>query len=205
MNKLIEPSRILMTRQSLESFPILPVPAGFTLRWYEPGFEEHWLAIHLAAEKEIPITRDLFTRRFGSDSALLAARQCYLFSTDGSPVGTVTGWLDPEFEGAPHARVHFLAVSPQWQGNGLAKVLMSSILQRLKQLGHTRTYLATSSNRIRAIRLYLQFGFVPLAKTGESQALWREILRAIELEPRKSMPRPRSFSAGDGTRAAGGA
>jgi hypothetical protein len=105
MNKLIEPSRILMTRQSLESFPILPVPAGFTLRWYEPGFEEHWLAIHLAAEKEIPISPELFTRRFGSDPAVLAARQCYLFSADCSPVGTVTGWLDPDFEGAPHARV----------------------------------------------------------------------------------------------------
>jgi GNAT superfamily N-acetyltransferase len=196
MNKLFEPYRILMTRQSLQGFPVFPVPAGFTLRWYEPGFEEHWLAIHLAAEKEIPITPDLFSRRFGSDPTLLAARQCYLFSMDGSPVGTITGWLDPLFEGQSHARVHFLAVVPQWQGRGLAKVLMSSVLQRLKELGHTRTYLATSSNRIHAVRLYLRFGFVPLAKTGEAQALWQEILRAIELDPRNSISRPRSFPAG---------
>jgi len=184
MNKLIEPSRILMVRHSLDSSPVLPIPEDFTLRWYEPGYEEHWLSIHLAAEKEIPITPELFTRRFGSDPAALAARQCYLFSSDGTPVGTVTGWLDPEFEGAPHSRVHFLAVAPAWQGKGLAKVLMSSILQRLKQLGPPRAYLATSSTRIRAIRLYLQFGFVPLAKTGETQALWQEILRAIELGSR---------------------
>ena len=184
MNKIIEPSRILMVRQSLESFPVLPVPEGFTLRWYEPGFEEHWLAIHLAAEKEIPITRDLFTRRFGSDPAVLAARQCYLCAPDGTPVGTVTGWLDPQFEGAAYARVHFLAVAPPWQRKGLAKVLMSSILQRIKELGHTRAYLATSSSRIRAIRIYLQFGFMPLARTGQAQALWQEILRAIELGSR---------------------
>jgi len=196
MNKLIEPSRILMVRQSLEGFPVLPVPEGFALRWYEPGFEEHWLSIHLAAEKEIPITPELFTRRFGSDPAVLAARQCYLFSPDGIPVGTVTGWLDPEFEGAPHGRVHFLAVAPAWQGKGLAKVLMSSILQRLKKLGPPRAYLATSSNRLRAIRLYLNFGFTPLAKTGEAQALWQEILRAIELGPHKSVPSPLPFPAG---------
>jgi len=184
MNKLIEPSRILMVRHSLDSSPVLPIPEKFTLRWYEPGYEEHWLSIHLAAEKEIPITPELFNRRFGSDPVVLAARQCYLFTPDGIPVGTVTGWLDPEFEGAPHSRVHFLAVAPAWQGKGLAKVLMSSILQRLKELGPSRAYLATSSTRIRAIRLYLQFGFIPLAKTSETQALWHEILRAIELGSR---------------------
>lgn len=199
MNKLIEPSRILMVRHSLESFPVLPVPKDFTLRWYEPGFERDWLSIHLAAEKEIPITPELFTRRFGSDPAVLGARQCYLFSPDATPVGTVTGWLDPQFEGEPHSRVHFLAVTPAWQGKGLAKVLMSSILQRLKELGPPRAYLATSSSRIEAIRLYLQFGFIPLAKTGEAQALWQEILRAIELDHRKSIPRPLPSSAGSET------
>jgi GNAT superfamily N-acetyltransferase len=173
-----------MVRQSLENLSVLPVPEGFTLRWYEPGFEEHWLAIHLAAEKEIPITPELFIRRFGSDPAMLAARQCYLFSDQGIPVGTVTGWLDSTFEGVPHARVHFLAVAPKWQGKGLAKVLMSSILQRIKELGHSRAYLATSSNRLHAIRLYLHFGFMPLAKIAEEQARWQQILRAIELGSR---------------------
>jgi GNAT superfamily N-acetyltransferase len=184
MNKKIEPCRILMARRLLNRMPVIPVPPGFKLRWYEPGFEEHWLAIHLAAEKEIPITPGLFTQRFGSDPKQLALRQCYLFTEQGIAVATVTGWFDPESEGAPHGRVHFLAVAPTWQGKGLAKVLMGSILQRLKELGHTRVYLATSSARTRAIRLYLQFGFTPLAKTAVAQALWQEILRTIELGAR---------------------
>jgi GNAT superfamily N-acetyltransferase len=184
MNKTLEASRILMTRQSCENFPVVPVPEGFTLCWYAPGFEKHWLAIHLAAEDEIPITPELFTKKFGSDPKPLADRQCYLFSPEGAPAGTITAWFDPSFEGANYGRLHFLAVHPRFQRRGLAKVLMSSALQKLKVLGHQRAYLATSSKRISAIRIYLYFGFIPLIKTAEDQALWQQILRSIELGTR---------------------
>ncbi len=184
MNKTLEARRILMTRQSLEAFPVFPVPKGFKLRSYEPGFEDHWVAIHLAAEKEIPISMELFRLRFGLDASVLAARQIYLFNHNDQPVGTITAWFDTDFEGQSYGRLHFLAVTPKYQGKGLAKVLMSSGLQRLKDLGHTQAYLSTSSNRIGAIRLYLQFGFVPLVRSSEDHSLWQQILRAIDLGAR---------------------
>lgn len=184
MNKTLEARRILMTRQSLEAFPVFPVPKGFVQRSYEPGFENHWVAIHLAAEKEIPINMELFRLRFGHDPSVIAARQIYIFKQENQPVGTITAWFDTDFEGQNFGRLHFLAVTPECQRKGLAKVLMSSGLQRLKELGHTQAYLSTSSTRIGAIRLYLQFGFVPLIRTAEDHSLWQQILRAIELGAR---------------------
>jgi len=187
---------IKMSRADLDNVPEFTLPAGFTLRWYEPGDEAHWLRIHLAADPFNEITPELFRKQFGvvperglqsasardcrsgMNSALrdLGERQCYLFGPTGAVVGTGTAWFDDQFEGARWGRVHWLAIVPEFQGCGLAKPLMTSICRRLGELGHERVYLATSTARTAAIGLYLKFGFEPLIRSEEDAAVWREVL-----------------------------
>jgi hypothetical protein len=47
----------------------------------------------------------------------------------------------------------------------------------LKQLArwHDRCYLATSTERVAAIRLYLNFGFVPDLSLPNAPAVWQEL------------------------------
>jgi len=57
-----------MVRANLDNVPEFTLPAGFTLRWYEPGDEAHWLRIHLAADPFNEITPELFRKQFGMEA-----------------------------------------------------------------------------------------------------------------------------------------
>ena len=170
-----EPQRVVMVRRDLERIPEFALPEGFSLRWYQPGDEDLWIRIHLATERLRAITSELFFQQFGCDPQLLAQRQCYLHEPHGAVVGTSTAWFDNAFEGQRYGRVHWVAIAPDFQGRGLGKSLVTQTCRRLRDLGHERTYLATSALRLPAIGLYLQFGFEPLVRTEADAALWARI------------------------------
>jgi len=167
---------IKMARDNLESIPEFALPQSYSLRWYEPGDEAVWMRIQLRADTLNQITAELFEQQFGSDNALLAMRQCYLMNAEGAEIGTATAWFKNDFEGRNFGRVHWVAIVPEYQGRGLAKPLMTAICRRLCELGHARAYLSTSSARVKAIRLYLRFGFKPLIRSVEEREVWGELM-----------------------------
>ncbi len=180
-----------MVRRDLEEVPQFGVPEQYGLRSYLPGDELHWLKIHLAADQHERVTPALFFRRFGTNSAVLGQRQLYLFSPESEPIGTATAWYDPCFEGENFGRVHYVAVTPQYQGRGLSKVLMTAVLARLRELGHSQAYLATSTLRLPAINLYLQFGFKPLTRDAGEEAIWTRVMNELSQQaPRRTAPSP---------------
>ena len=148
-----------MVRDHLERIPQFAFPTGFDLRWYQSGDEAHWLRIHLDADRLNLITPELFKQQFGTASDLLQQRQCYLLFGK-EPIGTATAWFNDAFRGKPYGRVHWVAILPKFQGRGLSKPLMTTICERLRELGHERAYLTTSAERVAAIHLYQRFGFV---------------------------------------------
>jgi GNAT superfamily N-acetyltransferase len=188
-----------MIRASLDGLPEFALPDGFPLRWYQPGDEAHWRRIHLAAERFIEITPELFGKQFGvgeerglqpalahehssgMNSALrdLRERQCYLLDPRGEVIGTGAAWFDDDFEGARWGRVHWMAILPEFQGRGLGKGLLTAICRRLQELGHQRAYLHTSAARIPAIKLYLRFGFEPVFRSAEEEAAWRNLFAVL--------------------------
>lgn len=191
---------VKMARANLDNVPEFALPSGFALRWYQPGDEAHWLRIHLAADRFNKVTPELFQKQFaveeerglqpastcerrsGINSALrtLGERQCYLLAPTGEVIGTATAWFNDNFEGAPWGRVHWMAIVPEFQRQGLGKALLSAICQRLRELRHERAYLTTSTARIPAIKLYWKFGFEPLIQNIEDESLWCEIVRVAK-------------------------
>ena len=168
---------LLMTHADLKRVPRFALASGFTLQWYQPGDESHWLRIHLAADRFSQITPDLFTKQFGSPpSNDLHRRQCYVREPGGECVGTATAWFNDDFQGARWGRVHWVAIIPAFQGRGLGKALMSAICRRLRDLGHGRAYLRTGAARVPAIKLYQRFGFEPLIGDEREREAWRAVL-----------------------------
>jgi GNAT superfamily N-acetyltransferase len=170
---------VLMARANLDNVPEFALSAGFTLRWYQPSDEEQWLRIHLEADRYNEITPELFERQFGTDERLLRERQCYLLDARGHAIGTATAWFNDNLEGAKFGRVHWMAILPDYQGRGLAKLLMIAICRRLRELGHDRAYLSTSTARLLAINLYRRFGFLPLIRNEEDAAVWHELNQVL--------------------------
>jgi ribosomal protein S18 acetylase RimI-like enzyme len=169
------PIGLKMVRWDLEDLPVVPLPAGFQLRGYQEGDQEIWRQIHLAADRFNEIPPSLFAQQFGSEATMLNQRQLYLLEESGQVIGTGTAWFNDNFQGQRFGRIHWVALLPERQGRGLAKPLMSALCRRLRELGHTRAYLSTSSARVPAIRLYRQFGFIPLAEDEQQAAAWRRL------------------------------
>ena len=166
-----------MVRDDLENIPRFDLPPNYSLRTYRPGDEKNWTTIHQQADELNAITPQSFSEQFGSDLSLLADRQFYLTNGSGDAAGTGTAWFNKDFQDGKYGRVHWLAILPELQGQGLARPLMTWICGRLKELGHERACLTTSSERVKAIRLYLRFGFKPWFAGPEDQEAWEAMRR----------------------------
>ena len=166
-----------MVRHDLENIPRFDLPPNYSLRTYRPGDEKNWTTIHQQADERNAITQQWFSEQFGSDLSVLAGRQFYLVNGSGDAVGTGTAWFNKDFQDGKYGRVHWVAILPEFQGQGLARPLMALICERLKALGHERAYLTTSSERVRAVRLYLRFGFKPWLMGPENEKAWEAARR----------------------------
>lgn len=168
---------VSMTRATLADLPHFVLPTPYRLRWYEPGDEQAWVDIHVAADPYHSFTMASFEREFGAHRALLSTRQAYLCDGSGTPIGTTSAWFYNDEEGEPYGLVHWVAIHPSAQGKGLSKPLLGFACERLRALGHTRGYLNTSTGRIPAISLYLQFGFVPKMRRDRATTLraWQQV------------------------------
>jgi len=170
---------VSMIRSNLEDIPQFPLPPGFSVDWFRDGDQGIWQDLQSAAERYFEIASDLFAKEFGSDVSVLSKRMCFLYDSRQRPIGTATAWLDNDYNGLPHGRVHWVAIIPEMQGKGLSKPLMTIVCNRLRELGHERAFLGTATVRFQAIRLYSTFGFVPEIKDDQDRAIWNELEQKI--------------------------
>ncbi len=173
---------VAMVRPTLDELPQFELPAPYQLRWYQPGDEAAWVAIHVAADRFHTFTPATFLAEFGSDSALLAERQAYVCQADGQPIGTATAWFKAGIDGQDWGLIHWVAIHPERQGHGLAKPLLAFVCHRLQHLGYQRAYLSTSTVRLPAINLYLAFGFVPIMQSDRAKTLyaWQQVHKTLD-------------------------
>ena len=87
--------------------------------------------------------------------------------------------------------IHYVAIDPQYQGRRLAKTMVSAAMNRLAELGHRRAMLDTETRRLRAIGLYLDFGFRPDMTRPDAHRAWDDIARRLG-RPLRSLAAPES-------------
>jgi len=168
-----------MIRDSLDDIPDCTLPAGYSIRWSRPGDKDTWLKIQSLADEHNEVTPALFEREFGTDERVVSERQCFLCDGRGNAIGTGSAWFG-DFHGQSLGRIHWIAIIPEHQGNGLAKPLLAAVCDRLRSLGHRPTYLTTQTCRLPAINLYAKFGFVPLIESERHRETWRELEKHIK-------------------------
>jgi len=168
--------RLRMVRPDLDNLPEFPLPPGFRLRGYRTGDRSRWEEIIAATQLHLPVSPGLHQRAFGPDEDELARRQLFLVAPEGEVMGTATAWFGSAPFASDWGRVHWVAVLPRWQGRDLSKPLLASTLERLRNLGHSRSYLITEPVRLPAINLYLKFGFTPEIDSEAEAQLWRNVL-----------------------------
>lgn len=163
---------VKMVRPHLDDIPDYPCPEGFHLRPFAAGDEDTWVDLYRAAEPYHEINRALFDAKFDGNVAALTARMLFLVHNNRGVMGTAVAWYDDKEHTADWGRLHWVALHPDYQAQGLSKPLVAATLHRLVALGHLRAYLLTSTGRTAAIRLYQRFGFVPQPRNDTEVAAW---------------------------------
>ncbi|MFC2124038.1 GNAT family N-acetyltransferase [Bacteroidota bacterium] len=163
---------LMMIRDHLLDYPRFDVPPGYSIRYYVKGDYNAWLRIHSEAEPYHKVDRQLFFEQFGDDEKIIRDRQFFVCDHTGKEVGTATAWFNDDLVGRNYGRIHWVAVSPDHQGKGLAKALTTRLCDRFVELAHTQALLTTENFRVDAIHIYMKFGFIPSSRNEREKVFW---------------------------------
>jgi len=104
-------------------------------------------------------------------------------------VSTASLQVRPDSPGS--GRVRWVATDADRRREGLARAVVIGVLELAAQAGCTDAYLETRTDRLAAIRLYMQLGFEPLLADGRERApavsgshavpreVWRRVVEAL--------------------------
>lgn len=137
------------------------LPAGYSLRLYQPGDEGHWARIETSV-LEFPSEERAaayYAERFLPYPDELARRCVFAVDARGVPVATATAWWVGE-DAERRACLHWVAVCPAHQGRGLGKAVAIKALSLFSGCGETGpVYLHTQTWSHTAVRMYASLGF----------------------------------------------
>lgn len=172
--------RVIMIRESLDNLPEHDLPSGYHLRTFRRGEERAWAEVQHSAGAFETIEKALedFEREFAPRLDEFESR-CILVVDDSTDkvVGATTAWYEREFQGLEWGMIHWVAVTPEYQGRKLAKPMLAAAMRRLKE-SHVRAFLRTNTGCERAISMYLDFGFVPVRLTDRFEEAWGYLAEA---------------------------
>ena len=186
MDKSVPYIGVLMTCQTPAGYPRCPLPAGYSLRMYEPGMENDWAALQVSVEHMDSAEKALehFRSEFGADPETLKNRAAFVFAPDGKLAASAILWYGNHF-GRTLARVHWGAVAPEEQGKGLCKALMTGLMDLYHKFGLAGgLYLTSQTWSYKALNIYRQFGFKPYI--GPKPAGWTPTTDDYEQETREA-------------------
>ena len=164
---------VRMIRPRLDNIPNVDVPPGFAIRAMNIEESDSWNNIVLGAEQWLTLSKNLFFEEFSQHFALVPQRCFFAVTPEDKPVGTASAWIY-KIDEVDFGLIHWVAVSPDYQGIGIGKGLMCYTMKQM-QNWHDRAILNTHSKRLTAIRLYLDLGFLPDAEYEQSHQYWMNI------------------------------
>jgi GNAT superfamily N-acetyltransferase len=168
-----------MVRDDLENYPKYELPPGYRFRMFREGDDMTWTNIHQSAEPFIRVTPELFVREYGENLDMLPERMFFVETESGEPAGSISAWWRGD-RGDPNARglIHWVVVHANHQRRGITKPMMTIAMQKLAE-NYTSAMLGTSSERIWAVKVYLDFGFYPdpveMDTNQEVTAAWKRV------------------------------
>lgn len=138
------------------------LPEGISLRFWEPGLEEDWGRVHMAAGQLGTMEKALriFNQEFAPYPEELKQRMFFLYEGN-RPLATMTVWFGSDL-GYPTQRLHWLSCVPDYQGKGLGKLTMDISLWLYHKLGcEGPLYLTSQTTSYVGINIYKKYGFEP--------------------------------------------
>lgn len=145
------------------------VPKDYQVRPFRPGIDEKaWCLVRNTAFSKLrgssyPIQPEDLNKRLSSPGQIKDG-MIMLYHKE-KPVGVVSCEAD-ELEGKPAFNIGSLAIIPEYQSQGLGRLLLRKALLLAEELGFDRQVLCVNAENENAKRLYEQEGFVQIEAVG---------------------------------------
>src|SRR5262247_1543696 len=152
---LTVPVDVTMRRPTLFGVPAMPILAA-------P------LVVRRAQVEEAGALAALLGRAFAAEVWDVAGTERELFCDE-----TVRATL------VVAAEVRWVATELDRRREGLARALLIGVLAMAGQAGCREARLHTQTDRLAAIRLYLQLGFEPLVRSDSEREVWARVIRLL--------------------------
>ncbi|MBR5439874.1 MAG: GNAT family N-acetyltransferase [Clostridia bacterium] len=175
IDKSVEDLNLILCKTDTKNYPRCDLPEGYSFTFYKKGDEYKWaqLEVELGQFKELEKAVEAFRNDFLVNQNLKPEdRTVFVVDPNGEYVATLSLW-DGTFLGEYHQRLHWMAVSDKCAGKGIAKALMTRLLDLYNELGYKDfIFLGTETWYYPAISIYRKFGFIEYTgKTSVVQGL----------------------------------
>lgn len=155
--------KVLMEKNNPTEYPKFDLPEGFSIVKYIDGYEKDWAQIQTDLEQfeNIEDALKCFKDTFLDDTDDVYKKCFFIQDSKGKNIATASIWAGNHF-GKTLQRIHWVAVSKECQGLGLAKCLVSAALDVFNELGFKDyIYLTSQVSSYKALNIYSKFGFTP--------------------------------------------
>lgn len=170
--------QMILPEAHFAALPVLPTPAGYRLRVYQPGDEPEFYRVMEAAgfgfwddeRLRAWIGRILpdgwFMLLDDASGQIVATAMCLHEHSDQHPFGGELGWV---------------AADPAHQGKGLGMIVCTAATARLIRGGYRNIHLYTEDFRLAALKTYFRLGYVPLLYAPDMPDRWRTVCAQLGL------------------------
>lgn len=176
----------LLLERDLEQIPQIELPEGYRFVFYKQGDRDTWIDIEKSAKEFSSYEQGMvsWNKYYENRQEELPARMVFIENSAGEKVATATAFYDIYGrDKSGDGWLHWVAVRREYQGKGLAKPLIAYALNVMRKLGYKHAKIPTQTNTWLACKIYLDFGFMPLAENAvNSRNGWR-IIKALTNHP----------------------
>jgi len=157
----VERYSFVLVREELE-VPAFRLPPDYDIRHFHSGSdEETWCEVRNAGfaklqGSETPITPEMVQKMMTSEDHIEGGSM--ILYHQNRAVGVIRG-TDDEYENSPIMNIGPIAILPEYQGQGLGRILLRASLQFAKEKSYSKTILCVNADNERAKALYIQEGF----------------------------------------------
>ncbi len=156
---------------------------GYVVRTFRDGDEqsccalmaaagfEGWDAKRLAEWRDKALPDGILVAEHKASGVLAATAMAVHRPQPSHPSGGELGWV---------------AALPEHAGKGLGRAVCAAVVRRFLTAGYKRIYLQTDDERLAALRVYMQLGFVPFLCAGDHAGRWKRVFGKLGLRFSKS-------------------
>lgn len=187
LDKSIPYADFWMVLPAKETILTFPLKEDFSLKFYQKGDEKDWCEIETSVLEfdDIAAAMSYFEKTFLPYPTELSRRMLFVENAKGEKIATCTGWMKTLDNGKTVPQFHWLAVKPEYSGQGLAKTLVSQICQVLRSIYPDEPiYLHSQTWSKPAVYLYRKFGFeiMPTDLNNNRNENYEKVLEILNLK-----------------------